>query len=212
MRQRRVDLSSPTPRSALSLHDIKGTLRYVILLEDLSPMNLSSDQRAALAQARALLEGVGLSPDSDLESIVSPSRPSSRVSSRSSTPSHARYSSPSPAVSASRYLPPPARSFTQAEINQRLYKINSKLSVHRIVNHPPGAIVEYPQTGESEDVGIAHIFPINPDAFENPKSSFQYSLGDSHGGRSRVTCSLLTDDKGEQVLCTRTFLSCRYFI
>ena len=72
MRQRRVDLSSPTPRSALSLHDIKGTLRYVILSEDLSPMNLSSDQRAALAQARALLEGVGLSPDSDLESIILP--------------------------------------------------------------------------------------------------------------------------------------------
>ena len=47
-------------------------LRYVILSEDLSPMNLSSDQHAALAQAWALLEGVGLSPDSDLESIILP--------------------------------------------------------------------------------------------------------------------------------------------
>jgi hypothetical protein len=163
-------------------------------------MDLSSDQRTALAQAQAILEGVGLLPNSDLESIVS-SRPSSRASSRPSTPSYARYSTPSPAVSASRYLPPPARLFTQDEIKQRLYKINSKLSVHQIINHPPDAIVEYPQTGESEDVGIAHVFPINPDAFENPKSSFQYSLGDSHGGRPSVTCSLLTDDKGKHVSC-----------
>ena len=72
MHQHHVDLSSPTPRSALSLHDINSTLCYIILSEDLSPMNLSSDQHAALAQAWALLEGVGLSPDSDLESIILP--------------------------------------------------------------------------------------------------------------------------------------------
>ena len=197
-------------RSALSLHGIKGTPCYPASSDYFSLMNLSSDQRAALAQAQAILEGVGLSPDSDLESIFSSSRPSSRLSSRLSTPSNARYSTPSPAVSASRYLPPPARSFAQDEINQWLYKINSKLSVDRIVIHPPDAIVEYPQTGESKDIGIAHVFPINPDAFENPKSSFQYSLGDSHGGRPGVRCSLLTDEKGEQVSCTQTFLSCRY--
>jgi len=188
--------------------------RYAILLyssEDLSPMGLSSDQRTALAQAQAILEGVGLSPNSDLKSIVS-SCPSSRASSRPSTPLLAHYSDPSPAVSASRYLLLPARLFTQDEVNQRLYKINSKLSVHQIVLHPPGAIVEYPQTGESDNVGIAHVFPINPDAFENPKSSFQYLLGDSHGGRPRVTCSLLTDDKGEQVSCMRTFFSCRHIV
>ncbi|KAH0831831.1 hypothetical protein J3R83DRAFT_12681 [Lanmaoa asiatica] len=171
-------------------------------------MNLSSDQRVALAHAQAILEGVGLE-SSDLESIVSSSRPSSRLSSRSSTPSLTRCSSPSLAVSASRYLPPPARSFTPDEIDQRLYKINPKLSVHRIVIHPPRSIVEYPQTGESDNTGVAHVFPIDPDTFENPKSSFQYSLGDSHGGRPGVRCSLLTNDEGEQVPCTRTYLSCR---
>ncbi|KAG9310639.1 hypothetical protein JVU11DRAFT_9214 [Chiua virens] len=138
-------------------------------------MNLSSDQYTALAQAWAILEGVGLSLDSDPESIFSSSHPSSRVSSCPSTPSYTPYSTPSPAVSASRYLPPPACSFTQGKINQWLYKINSKLSVHQIIIHSPDAIVEYPQTGESEDISIAHVFPINFDAFENPESSFQYS-------------------------------------
>jgi hypothetical protein len=66
--------------------------------------------------------------------------------------------------------------------------------------------------GESKNVGITHIFPINPNTFKNPKSSFQYSLGDSHGSQPSITSSFLIDDKGEHIVCMRTFLSCRYFI
>lgn len=199
------------PYSVSSLHGIKGMPCYHIISEDLSPMDPFSDQCAALAQVWVILEGVGLSLDSDLE-LITQLCPSSWVSLCLSTPSHSHYSSPSPAVSTSQYLLPPACLFTQDEINQWLYKINSKLLVHWIVIHPPDAIVEYLQTSESKDVAIAHIFPINPNSFENPKSGFQYLLGVSHGGWPHINCSLLTDDNGKQVLYNWTFFSCRYII
>lgn len=78
-----------------------------------------------------------------------------------------------------------------------------------IVNHPPGAIVEYPQTGSFDGQAVAHVFPVDPTTFVNPKASFQYSLGDSHGGRPGVMCNLLRDDAGNPVICNRLKTSCK---
>ncbi|KAF8126785.1 hypothetical protein EV363DRAFT_1298507 [Boletus edulis] len=168
---------------------------------------VNSHQRAALEAALSLLEGAGLTPQ-DLESVYSPSRPTSSLSSRTSTPAVPGIP-PSPAVIASRYIPPPARSFTADELARRLNRINKKQAADAIVYHPPGAIVEYPQTGSVNEQAVAHVFPVDPAGFVHPKASFQYSLGDNHGGRPGVMCSLLRDDAGNPIICNRLKTSCR---
>ncbi|KAG1760683.1 hypothetical protein EV702DRAFT_1053393 [Suillus placidus] len=60
---------------------------------------------------------------------------------------------------------------------------------------------------------VAHIFPIsvncNTHEFDNPKASFQYSLGDGHGGWKNVLCHLLRDSDGKPVKCNRISMSCK---
>ncbi|KIJ16179.1 hypothetical protein PAXINDRAFT_11219 [Paxillus involutus ATCC 200175] len=151
----------------------------------------SNDQLAALRYAEAILSSAGLSPQA-----LSHLSPGSTHSSTHSTPtaehsvppSAPNTSTPSPAILASRYEPPMARMFTDDKVNRGLNKVNHETRVDAIVEHPLGAIVEYPQTGEVTGARIAHIFNVdaNPTRFTHPKSNFQYSLGDGHGGREDV--------------------------
>ena len=171
-------------------------------------MQFSGHQHVAIEQAQALLEGAGLLL-ANLESVFLPLRSSSRLSSHSSTPSLS-YSYPSPAVISSRYIPPPARWFSPEEIDGKLHRINGKITADEIVRHPPGAIVEYPQTGSTDSKTVAHVFSVDPDDFQDLKANVQYSLGDSHGRRSGVYCSLLRDDSGELVRCHWLTTSCKY--
>ncbi|KIK72133.1 hypothetical protein PAXRUDRAFT_181276, partial [Paxillus rubicundulus Ve08.2h10] len=150
------------------------------------PFYFSDGQLTALRQAQAILDAAGLSPQA-----LSQSSP---ISSRSCTPSESvpspehsippltdpRTLPPSSTILALRYEPPVARKFTDDEIDQGLNKVNRQTYVDAIIEHPPGTIVEYPQTGEVTGARIAHIFNVdsNPSRFIHPKSNFQYSLGD----------------------------------
>ncbi|KAG1802907.1 uncharacterized protein HD556DRAFT_1216010, partial [Suillus plorans] len=118
----------------------------------------------------------------------------------------------SPEVMAARYCPQPARLFTIDEIAQGCNKVNRETSVDAIIEHPLGAIVEYPQTGSAPGDAVAHIFHVNPDPklFIHPKSNLQYSLGDSHNGRQNAWCFLLKDPFGKSVLCSKLRTSCEY--
>ncbi|KAG1724130.1 hypothetical protein EDB19DRAFT_1577446, partial [Suillus lakei] len=95
------------------------------------------------------------------------------------------------------YIPPPACSFTPDQISASAHQINRQLTVHAIINHPPGTIIEYPQTGSSKDNAVACIFTLvhnsNTMEFDLPQLNFQYSLSDSHGGLKGVQCYLLHD-------------------
>ncbi|KAJ7815996.1 hypothetical protein B0H13DRAFT_2460922 [Mycena leptocephala] len=82
--------------------------------------------------------------------------------------------------------------------------------VHALVDHPVGSIVEYPETGASKGVGIAHKFSVDPENFCHPKESFQYSLGDSHGGEPYVHCgTLLLGLDGTPASCFHKKWSCK---
>ena len=116
-----------------------------------------------------------------------------------------------PAVLASRYEPPRSRSFTALEISQGLNKVNRETVVDRIVEHPLDSIVEYPETGDSADVAVAHVFNVDHNNFEHPQSSFQYSLGKGHGGRASVTCRLLKSKSGASVVCRKIHTKCKLF-
>ena len=69
--------------------------------------------------------------------------------------------------------------------------------------------MEYPQTGSVLSGSIAHIFTVDLSNFDNPKASFQYSLGDNHGGHSGVICGLLRDQFDRPVKCNKLTMSCK---
>ena len=165
-------------------------------------MDLSAVQRDALHRAQAILEEAGLSPR-DLESHPpTHSSPSTSVSPLDSPPC--------PAILASRYTPQPARRFTNEEVQHSANHITHQLLAHAIIRHPPGAIVEYPQTGSRDGELVAHVFTIDPSNFDNPKLSFQYSLGNTHGAQSGIKCQLLSDQSSNAVVCKKVRTCCKY--
>ncbi|KAG1727710.1 hypothetical protein EDB19DRAFT_1857471 [Suillus lakei] len=163
-------------------------------------MSFSDSQHAAILAAQQILENVGLSPR-DLDSpspSPAPTLPSTLLP-------------PSPEVLSSRYQPPPAQAFTADELSLKCDRVNRETCVQALIEHPLGAIVEYPETGACEDSSVAHIFNVNPnpDHFINPKLNFQYSLGDGHGGWKNVQCYLLKGVTGKPVLCAKLTTSCK---
>ncbi|KAL4073507.1 hypothetical protein J3A83DRAFT_4399834 [Scleroderma citrinum] len=168
-------------------------------------MDLSLSKREALDHVQSIMEKAGLSPR-DLESISTPSPPHSLPRTSILPPSP---SVPHPAILSSNYIPLPACCFTDKEIGHHLYHINRRLVADAIVYHPPGAIVEYPQTGSLHGKSTAHIFAINLENFDNPKASFQYSLGNTHGSHFGVICGLLHDKSDKPVRCDKLRISCK---
>ena len=168
-------------------------------------MDLSTTQREALDHAQAILDEVGLS-SCNLESISAPS-PTPSLPCASTSPSLP--SVPLPAILGSRYIPKRAHPFFPNKIKQELNRINHCSFIDVIVHHPPGAIMEYPQTGSSDSKSITHIFAVNLTNFNHPKASFQYSLGNSHGGHSGVFCGLLHHPSGEPIRCNKLRTLCK---
>jgi hypothetical protein len=182
-------------------------------------MELSSSQLTALQYAQSILDGAGLSPqDLDNHSNTSSPSPSSRSSplAASLSPLPSSIPDPSPAILAAQYIPPPACSFTLDEISAGANRLNRQSRVHAIINHPLGAVVEYPQSGSLKGDTVAHIFTLargfNSSEFDLPQFSFQYSLGDGHGGTKGVQCYLLRDSMGNPVRCNKLSTSCKSVI
>lgn len=172
---------------------------------------LNVEQTAALLEIQQLVLCSGLSPDQ--LSALSPTAPSelSPSSATSLLLGSPSLGSQHPVFIASTYVPLPACHFTPSEVKQGHHCANHKTSVDAIVEHPKGAIVEYPQTGEFDKGIVAHIFHINPVAFHHLKSSFQYSLGDGHGGLESVKCFMLRDSSNHPVQCKVLKTLCKYY-
>lgn len=183
--------------------------------------HLTDLQRSALQSAQILLDNVGLSP-CDLN-FTSPLPTSSRSTTPSvstspvSTPSSPSSSPssptvPCPTVLGTRYVPPAAQPFTDNDRQLGHHRFTRKSIAHAFVEHPVGAIIEYPQTGGAPDQSIAHIFSVDPNTFhssQHPKASFQYSLGDGHGGHVVSGCFMLRDAQGRPVPCANLKTSCK---
>jgi len=169
---------------------------------------LSEAQRNALATANALLASVGLNTvPLPVSLLPSPSRALSAapISTSASSPLGAA----SAVVQGSRYIAPPARPFSEEEIAAHLHRINRQLTVDAFVDHPVGAIVEYPQTGLQETSVVAHRFSVDPNNFYHPKTNIQYSLGGTHGAELDVFCGhLLCDETGTSVACHKLKTKC----
>ncbi|KZV83375.1 hypothetical protein EXIGLDRAFT_843006 [Exidia glandulosa HHB12029] len=113
------------------------------------------------------------------------------------------------AVRLRQYEPPPARRWTAHELarSKNVGKYTREKRCAAVIDHPLGAIVEYPETGSQLNEAVAHRFQVDPHSAYRPQHSFQYSLSDSsHGGNPSVNCWLIRD--GEKVLCKSTDYGC----
>lgn len=173
-------------------------------------MTYSHTQLAAIEQATLILAAAGLSlsdlPDlHTLDPGDDPPYPPTLHDLQSCNLSSS--------VLSSSYEPPRARMFTLDELHDHIpgSRLNRQASVNGIVDHPLGAIVEYPETGAQLGECIAHRFAVDPHNFLNPKENLQYSLGDEHGGHKAAQCFLLADRNGKPVLCSHLHTSCESY-
>lgn len=165
-----------------------------------SRMALSEVQLAAVVEAQKLLADVGLTTPTNLDDPGNNFVEVTRIISQAL---------PCAAVRGSLYRPPTPRAFTAEEIRRGVDCINRQTYVHTIVEHPVGSIVEYPETGTSEGVAVAHRFSIDPANFSHPKDNSQYSLGDSHGEDPYVFCGgLLMGRNGTPASCVLKKFKC----
>lgn len=170
-------------------------------------MSLSNTQLKAVEQATRVLASAGLNL-SDLVNAES-------LDPETHAPTHdgSQVCYPSSTICSSLYEPPRAKVFSPDEKASRTSgcRLNRQTLVDGIINHPLGVIVEYPETGASPGECIAHCFAVDPFNYTSPKANFQYSLGDSHGGRNDAHCFLLKQANGKSVPCSHLRTSCECF-
>jgi len=83
-------------------------------------------------------------------------------------------------------------------------------AVDVIIDHPLGALVEYPFSGFEASHSVAHRFPVDPRSFIDPRGNIQYSLGrDSKGGHPNTRCFIFSRSEKQPVLCYQTKTSCK---
>jgi hypothetical protein len=94
-------------------------------------------------------------------------------------------------------------------------KLNKRTILDKVILHPPGALVEYPETSKFGRIG--HIFSMDLNAADdigsnwfNPIRNFAYSQGEPRGssGLKIVKCALLTDVDGIEVDCKESHSTC----
>lgn len=117
---------------------------------------------------------------------------------------------PSERIIKASYVPERALYFSEEEKSQLLHKLTRKSIVSAIIDHPEGAVLEYPETGKVLGEAVAHRFLVDPHNLVHPRKNIQYSLGDEHGGKD-VICYLLHDTtSGQPLKCRKLTYKCEF--
>lgn len=171
-------------------------------------MTLNVEQVGALQHARQILDDAGLlTPPPGLNDELSLASQLREI-----FDAHLG-STPHPDVLKLHYVAPPATPFTPEEIAAGKTRLTRKAYVHTKVEHPVGAIIEYPQTGAIADEGVAHLCRVDQEYPGQPRANVQFSLGDVQGQSPDVVCHLLRDRQTEEALkCRQSKVSCKYFV
>lgn len=116
------------------------------------------------------------------------------------------------ALEKASYVAPKAVYFTENERLDGLHRATRVGYVSALLDHPEGAVVEYPESGKSYGEAIAHRFAISaltPVDFIHPRANIQYSLGGSHGGHKDRECYLIRDpETGKPMKCMKHTYTC----
>lgn len=116
---------------------------------------------------------------------------------------------PLPAHIPAPYWPLPATEVPQADVKKQLNRLNAQTRFTHFIHHPPDSPIEYPETTPDLKTKIAHIVPITPGAFRNPRLSSQYSWK-SRGTIENTACRILRGDNGH-AQCYKTSFDCELF-
>ena len=120
-------------------------------------------------------------------------------------------SRPSLAVQKASYTPLDATLFSEAQCATLCNRVTKRSFVSALVDHPEGAVVEYPEAAHEPGSAIAHQFKIDPSKFVHPRENIQFSLGDNHGGRNDVSCYLLKNSvTNKPISCKKRTYTCEY--
>ncbi len=169
-------------------------------------MPLSFEQLGAVWQAKQLLEDAGLFP-----SDQSPEAAAANIVQLQELFSGNLNDSNQSETVGLHYVPQPATPFTPEALESGANCLTWKAHVTAKVEHPIGAIVEYPETGSQTNESVMHIFHVNSadPMFVNPRKNLQYSLGTPQGRHSNVSCHLLHDTETEKpAICLQAKATC----
>lgn len=107
------------------------------------------------------------------------------------------------------YVPPKAVDFTVDERARRLDQVTRVGYATALLDHPEGAVLEYPESGKVSGESVAHRFTITPRSYIHPKENIQYSLGGIHGGNNDMKCYMLRDPvSGKPLQCSKIKYGC----
>ena len=164
---------------------------------------LTSPQRRAAAEALNLLRRANVEPESLLHfASEAPTNTTSELALNEDL-------EPSPSIQKASCIPSVATYYSEVERIALCNRVTRKSSVSAIVDHPEGAVVEYPEAGRRPGDSVAHRFTIDPSDYIHPRDNIQFSMGDKHGGRNDVLCLLLKNSiTNEPILCKKRTYSC----
>lgn len=91
-------------------------------------------------------------------------------------------------------------------------QLNRSTRLNRLHRYEVGKMLEYPETHAD---GVGHLFTMDPENWNDPWSSFAYSLGTPCGGSTKSTtvfCELLKDTAGNRVACREYHYTCMFLV
>ena len=163
-------------------------------------MSLTAEQCKAVEDAKSILQGAGVAIVSHiLADVFAHSVQNIDIpkysNSQSVSPPLFPYLSPLPSFS-------PVQSIRVTR--------NWSSAVNAVIDHPIGAILEYPQSGSCEGESIAHQLAIDPRNFVNPRKNMQYTI-EMLAGHHNVRCLLISKgvDSSKGALCYQAKASCK---
>ncbi|KAE9392665.1 hypothetical protein BT96DRAFT_1023443 [Gymnopus androsaceus JB14] len=105
----------------------------------------------------------------------------------------------------------PVNDSLQRSLLHTNYKLNRQTMLSRVYEYPPNAILEYPDSGNTADELVGHLFEMTPDMWDSPAMDFAYSRGEPRGHDKHIsTCPLLIDSRtGDMVPCKVKHSTCQ---
>ncbi|KAJ6542447.1 hypothetical protein DFH09DRAFT_1282539 [Mycena vulgaris] len=94
--------------------------------------------------------------------------------------------------------PPRTPAVSEAPIKRPHVQINRQTTLEILYEYSPNYVLEYPETSSTGSIG--HLFPMDPDNWQDPALNIAYSRGGRMGqtvSGASVKCQLLLDTKGE---------------
>jgi len=103
--------------------------------------------------------------------------------------------------------------FTLEGISAGLNQVTQRLSVTALTRYSETSVVEYLESSQSVDDGIAHLFSVDPVNFIHPKLNLQYSLGGTRGMSKKVQYRMMLDNQTRQpAVCKVVKIGCMIFL